>query len=307
MFFHRISSPTHVRETSNEANKVLLFTFGILFVTGVMQIAIVYLSSSLALLADTIHNFADALTSIPLGIAFYLTRFKSSDRFNFGYGRFENVSGLFILGIVLFSGIVAAYEAIHRILYPQSITHIAWVILAAVLGFAGNEWVARLRLKTGHKIHSAALIADGQHARTDSWTSLSVLVGAVGTLFGFPLVDTLIGLGISCVILWIVWESGKPLILQLLDGIDSATREDLKHHFDHETRFKISSFRAKWVGHHLEVWVYVQPDPRSSMAHFESTRDEFVTHLKHHLPIVGECLVLVETPHNLINETPSND
>ena len=141
----------------------------ILLLTAFLQVGVVLISGSVALLADTIHNFADAATAIPLGIAFMLCRLKPTKRFSYGYGRVEDLAGMTIVLIILFSAIVAGYETINRFFHPQIVTHLGAVIVASIIGFIGNESVAVFRIRVGKEIKSAALIADGYHARTDGW------------------------------------------------------------------------------------------------------------------------------------------
>jgi len=192
--------------------------------TAVFQVVIVLLSGSVALLADTIHNFGDAVTAVPLWFAFVLARQKPSRRFTYGYGRVEDLAGVVIVLIILVSAVVAAYESVDRLLHPRTVTHLWAVGGAAVIGFLGNEVVAQFRLRVGREIGSAALIADGYHARVDGLTSLAVLLGAIGVWLGLPLADPIIGLLITVVILHIVWESGKGVFTRLLDGIDPEMR-----------------------------------------------------------------------------------
>ncbi len=135
----------------------------------------VLISGSVALLADTIHNFSDALTAVPLWIAFALGRRAASRRYTYGYGRAEDVAGVVIVGMIFFSALVAAYESYQKIVNPQPLSNLGWVMVAAVVGFLGNEAVAIFRIRIGREIGSAALIADGQHARVDGITSLAVL------------------------------------------------------------------------------------------------------------------------------------
>ena len=164
------------------ALKISLVALGI---TAALQLVIVIVSGSVALLADTIHNFADAGTSIPLWIAFALTKRGASRRFTYGYGKTEDVAGVMIVLIIFFSACVAAYESIRKIIHPQPVIHLGWVAAAAIIGFIGNEAVAVFRIRVGREIGSAALIADGQHARVDGFTSLAVLIGVLGAWFGF--------------------------------------------------------------------------------------------------------------------------
>src|SRR5713101_6669038 len=197
----------------------LKWSFVVLMTATLLQVVVVVLSGSVALLADTIHNFGDAATAIPLGIAFMFARLRPNRKFPFGYGRVEDLAGVAVVLTILVSAIVAGYEAIHRLFHPQAISHLGALAVAAVIGFLGNEIAAVVRIKVGKEINSAALIADGYHARTDGWTSLSVLLGALGVWMGYPLADPLVGLGITLAIFVIVWQSAKSVLTRMLDGV----------------------------------------------------------------------------------------
>jgi cation diffusion facilitator family transporter len=204
-----------------------------LCITALLQMFVVVLSGSVALLSDTIHNFGDAATAIPLWIAFSLNRLGSSRRFTFGYGRVEDLAGVVVVLIILFSAIVAAYQGVERLMNPEPVEVLWAVAAAAVVGFVGNEAVAVFRIRVGRQIGSAALVADGYHARTDGWTSLAVLFGAVGVWLGFPLADPIVGLLIAAAILVIVWQSGKAVFTRLLDGVEPVTTEEIRYAAEH--------------------------------------------------------------------------
>ncbi len=206
--------------TSERGIWAVKWSFVGLFITALLQLVVVLLSGSVGLLSDTIHNFGDAATAVPLWIAFALIRLGSGRRFPFGYGRFEDLAGVIVVLIILFSAIVAGYEAIDRLFHPQPVGYLWAVAAAAVVGFVGNEAVAIFRIRAGREIGSAALVADGYHARTDGWTSLAVLLGAGGVWLGYPPADPLVGLIIAAAILVIVWQSGKTIFTRLLDGVE---------------------------------------------------------------------------------------
>ncbi|HET9909319.1 MAG TPA: cation diffusion facilitator family transporter, partial [Anaerolineales bacterium] len=168
-----------------------------LLVTALFQVVIVAISGSVALLADTIHNFSDALTAIPLGIAFTLSRRARNTRFTYGYGRAEDIAGVIIVIMIFATAVEAIRQSVLKLLDPQPISNLGWVAVAAVIGFLGNELVALYRIRVGKQIGSAALIADGNHARTDGFTSLAVLAGVIGVWLGYPLFDPIVGLGIG--------------------------------------------------------------------------------------------------------------
>ena len=199
-----------------------------LFVTAALQVIVVALSGSVALLSDTIHNFGDAMTAVPLWIAFALARLGASRRFTLGYGRVKDLAGVVVV-LILFSAMVAGYQAIEWLINPQPIELLGAVAAAALVGFVGNEVVAIFRIRVGRQIGSAALIADGYHARTDGWTSLAVLVGSIGVWLGYPLADPVVGLIIAVAILVIVWQSDKTVFIRLLDGVDPEVIEEIRH------------------------------------------------------------------------------
>ena len=197
------------------AVKISLLVLGL---TTVVQIAIVVVSGSVALAADTIHNFSDALTAVPLWIAFALGAKAATRRYTYGFGRVEDLAGLFVVGMITLSAIVAGYEAVQRLIHPQMIDHVGWVALAGLVGFLGNETVAVYRIRVGRQIGSAALVADGIHARTDGFTSLAVLLGAGGVALGYPLADPIVGLIITVAILAVLRTAVRDVFRRLLDG-----------------------------------------------------------------------------------------
>src|SRR6266567_7218263 len=206
--------------TSDRGLWAIKWSFVGLAATAMLQLFVVFISGSVALLADTIHNFGDAATAVPLAIAFWFARKRPSERFTFGYGRIEDLAGVTIVLVILASAIIAGFESIQRILHPLEISHLWAVIAASIVGFLGNEGVAIFRLRVGREINSAALVADGHHARVDGWTSLAVLVGAVAVWLGYPLADPIIGLLITLAIFGIVIQSRKSIFARMLDGAD---------------------------------------------------------------------------------------
>src|ERR1700742_3697508 len=153
-------------ESSEMGIRAVKVSLVALCVTAIAQAVIVALSGSIALAADTIHNFSDALTAVPLWIAFALSRRAATRRYTYGFGKVEDLAGLFVVAMITLSAIVAGYEAIERLIHPRPIANVGWVALAGMAGFIGNEWVAVYRIRVGRVIGSAALVADGVHART---------------------------------------------------------------------------------------------------------------------------------------------
>src|SRR5215216_1877364 len=278
--------------TSERGIWAVKWSFVGLLATALLQLVVVLLSGSVALLSDTIHNFGDAATAVPLGIAFALTRLGSSRRFTFGYGRVEDLAGVMVVLIILFSAVVAAYQAIERIIHPQPIG-LLWAV--AVAGLVGNEGVAVFRIRVGRQIGSAALIADGYHARTDGWTSLAVVVGAFGVWLGYPIADPLVGLLIAAAILIIVWQSGKMVFTRLLDGVDPEVIAEIRHAASHvEGVEDISEVRARWLGHRLRAEVNIAVDPELSVEEGHAIAREVNHRLTHELRYLEGAVVHVD-------------
>jgi cation diffusion facilitator family transporter len=281
--------------TSERGIWAVKWSFIGLLATALLQLAVVLLSGSVALLSDTIHNFGDAATAIPLGIAFALTRLGSSRRFTFGYGRVEDLAGVIVVLIILFSAVVAGYQAIERLIDPQPIGMLGAVALASVIGFLGNEAVAVFRIRVGREIGSAALVADGYHARTDGWTSLAVLVGAVGVWLGYPIADPIAGLLIAAAILVIVWQSGKAVFTRMLDGVEPEVVEEIRYAACEVDGVEdVSEVRARWLGHRLHAEVNVAVDPGLSVAEGHAIAREVNHRLMHELGYLDSAVVHVD-------------
>jgi cation diffusion facilitator family transporter len=263
--------------------------------TALFQVVIVLLSGSVALLADTIHNFGDASTAIPLWIAFALARRKPSPRFTYGYGRVEDIAGVAVVVTILVSAAIAGYESIDRLFNPKVVDHLWAVVLASIIGFAGNEIVAVFRIRVGKQINSAALVADGYHARVDGLTSLAVLFGAVGVSLGYPLADPIVGLLITGVILRIVWDAAKSILPRLLDGVDPKLIEEIKHAITHADGVsEVTDVRARWLGHRLHAEVNLSVSSERSVAEAHSIAMEARHQLLHHLPYLSNATIHVD-------------
>ena len=273
----------------------LTWSFAGLLATGLLQLAVVALSGSVALLADTIHNFADAATAIPLGIAFVLQRRPPSRRFTYGLGRVEDLAGLAIVATIFASAVAAAWESLARLLEPRPVTMLGAVMAASVIGFLGNEAVAIFRIRVGRQIGSAALVADGYHARVDGWTSLAVLVGALGVWAGFPIADPVVGLLISLAIFAIVWQSAREMVVRTLDGIDPALLETIEHAAQRVDGVEgVSEARARWVGHELYLELNVTVPAHRSVEDGHAVATEVRHQLLHHVPHLTSVIVHVD-------------
>jgi len=269
-----------------------------LCITARLQVVAVWLTGSVALLADTIHNFGDAATALPLAVAFLLARRPPSQRFTYGYGRAEDLAGVIVVALIFLSAVVAGYEVVGRLLQPQPLAHPAAVASAAIMGFVGNEAVAVFRLRVGRQIHSAALIADGHHARVDGWTSLAALAGAPGTWLGYPIVDPIVGLLITAAMGRIVWQSAALIFARLLDGVDPSIVDELRHGVAHVEGIEaVSEVRARWLGHRLHTEVNVAVRPTLSVSQGHAVAVEVRHQLLHHLPYLENAIIHVDPAH----------
>lgn len=285
--------------------RVVKGSFAALMLTAVVQVAVVFHTGSVALLADTIHNFGDAATALPLWLAFALAGRKPTDRFPYGYGRVEDLAGVSIVLVIFFSAIVAGYESLHRFAYPRPVSHLWAVAVASLIGFFGNEAVARFRIRVGRDIGSAALVADGHHARVDGLTSLAVLVGSAGVWLGYPLADPIVGLLITAAILRIVWESGKPVFTRLLDGADPERVDEIRHalHGFDDIR-GLGEIRARWLGHRLHAELSLAVDPELSIAQGHAIAEAVRQHLLQQVRYLSSVTVHID-PADASGEKPA--
>lgn len=269
--------------------KISLLVLGL---TALIQIVIVVMSGSVALAADTIHNFADALTAVPLWIAFALGAKPATRRYTYGFGRVEDLAGSFVVAMITMSAIIAGYEAIARLIHPQQIEHVGWVALAGLVGFIGNEWVALYRIRVGHRIGSAALIADGLHARTDGFTSLAVLCSAGGVALGFPLADPIVGLLITAAILAVLRTAARDVFRRLLDGVDPAMVDAAEQALAARPGVQaVRSVRMRWIGHRLHADAELDVDPALDLAQAHRIAHDAEHELTHTVPKLTTVLI----------------
>lgn len=269
--------------------KISLLVLGL---TALIQIVIVVMSGSVALAADTIHNFADALTAVPLWIAFALGAKPATRRYTYGFGRVEDLAGSFVVAMITMSAIIAGYEAIARLIHPQQIEHVGWVALAGLVGFIGNEWVALYRIRVGHRIGSAALIADGLHARTDGFTSLAVLCSAGGVALGFPLANPIVGLLITAAILAVLRTAARDVFRRLLDGVDPAMVDAAEQALAARPGVQaVRSVRMRWIGHRLHADAELDVDPALDLAQAHRIAHDAEHELTHTVPKLTTALI----------------
>lgn len=273
------------------ALKISLVGLGL---TAIFQVVIVLLSGSTALLADTIHNFGDAATSLPLWVAFALMRRGRTRGFTYGFGRVEDLAGVLIVLLIVFSACVAGYESIMKIIDPQPVTHLWWVVAAAVIGFLGNEAVAVFRIRVGRQIGSAALIADGQHSRVDGITSLAVLFGALGVALGVPILDPILGLLITVTILFIVKDAAIAVFRRLLDGIEPEILAQIEHAPLHVSGVQeVHEVRARWLGHKVHADLHITVASHLPVAEAHQIVERVHDALAAHVPAFGGATIHV--------------
>lgn len=268
-------------EASAAGVRAVRVSLTVLLGTTVLQLVVVVISGSVALLADTIHNFSDALTAVPLWIAFVLGRRAANRRYTYGFGRAEDLAGLFVVLVVLASAVGAAWQSVTRLINPQPLENLWWV---AAAGIIGNEAVAVYRIRVGRQIGSAALVADGVHARADGFTSLAVVAGAIGVMLGFPLADPIVGLLISIAILVLLIGATRSIGRRLMDGVEPDLLSRAEHAIHHVSGVRsINELRLRWVGHRLQGDTVISVDDISASAAdaiADRVRDEVIEHLR---------------------------
>lgn len=266
-----------------------------LTVTAILQIVIVVWSGSIALLADTVHNIGDGLNSIPLLVAFYLARRAATRRYTYGFAKAEDVAGIFIVLSIAFSAGVIFWESFQKLLNPEPLTNVGWVATAAIIGFLGNEAVALLQIRVGRKIGSAALVADGLHARTDGLTSLAVLLAAGGSWLGYPIVDPIIGLLIGVAILFITRDAAVTMWYRLMDAIEPPILTKAEQVAQQQAAVKeLGRLRMRWMGHRLHAEVHIAVDPLLTTIESHHIVEQLRHDLFHHISNLAEAVVHVE-------------
>ncbi|MDP9101546.1 MAG: cation diffusion facilitator family transporter [Actinomycetota bacterium] len=279
-------------ETSRRGLRALWVSLGVLGVTAGLQGVVAWLSGSVALLGDTLHNVADALTAAPLAVAFTVGRRPANRRYTHGYGRAEDLAGVAIVAVILASSALAAVAAVARLAHPAAVSHLPAVAGAGLLGFLGNEVVARYRIGVGREIGSAALVADGLHARTDGFTSLAVVAGAGGVALGLPWADAIVGLLITVAILAVLRDAARQVYRRLMDAVDEPLVDAVEGVLTSTTGvLAVSEVRVRWMGHALRAEARVTVDPDLSLAEGHRIADDAERRLLHEVPRLASALV----------------
>ncbi|GAA1646148.1 cation diffusion facilitator family transporter [Actinoplanes couchii] len=282
-------------EASRDGMRALWISLAVLGVTAAAQAGIVFFSGSVALLGDTLHNVADALTAVPLGIAFWLGRRAATRAYTYGFGRAEDLAGIFIVLVIAGSAVAAGWFAVDRLLNPRTMTHLPWVFAAGVVGFAGNELVARYRITVGRRIGSAALVADGLHARTDGFTSLAVVLAAGGAGLGWGWADPVVGLAITVAIAFVLKDAAREVYHRLMDRVDP----DLVDRAETGLRSvdgvrDVTVLRLRWIGHRLHAEAGIVVDSGLSLIAAHEIAADAEHRLTHAVPRLTGTTVHVD-------------
>lgn len=271
------------RDNAEALRVVAVATAGML-VIALIEFGVFAIGRSAGLLSDALHNLGDVLTTLALWVAFLLARRPASERFTYGLHRAEDLAGAFIALVIALSGIAAAFTAYQRLVSGAVPTQIGWGILAALVGFGGNEALAQYKIRKGRELNSAPLVADGQHSRADGLTSLAAAVGLTLTWLGWRQADPLAGLLISLAIFYILVDVGRDAVAHLLDAVDPATITQIRELAGSVAGVKqVEDVRARWAGRRLYAALNISADGAMplSEAHAvaERVRQEVLAHV----------------------------
>lgn len=292
---HDHGEPGLTADPSGEGIRATKVSLVALAITAALQAAIVIMTGSVALLSDTLHNLTDALTAIPLWIAFALGRRQPTKRFTHGFHRAEDLAGIIIVLAIAASAGAVGWESMKRLTDPQPLKLAPWVIAAGLIGAAGNEWVARYRIRAGKRIGSEALVADGYHARSDAYTSLAVVAAGVGALVGWNWVDPVAGLVVAVMILVILRRTAGKMFGRLLDAVDPKLVEQAIEITGRvEGVREVTNMRLRFSGHRLLATVSVGVDPDASVTTGHDVGERVAHELAHKLPYALDAVVHVD-------------
>ena len=283
-------------ESSARGIRALGVSFAVLMLTAVIQAVLVWLTGSVSLLADTVHNFSDALTAVPLFIAFRLGRRAPTRRYTYGYRRSEDLAGLFVVLMILISAIVVLWESVDRLFNPRELEFLGVLFAAGIVGFAGNELVALYRIRVGRQIGSAALVADGRHARADGFTSLAVAASAVGVWLGFELADPIIGIIVGIVILRVMWSAARDIYGRLMDAVDPELVDEIESVATSvDGVLGVNTCQVRWMGHRLRADIAIGVDSTLSVGAGHMIGEDARQALRQNVRFLDEVFVHVDS------------
>ncbi len=302
---HEAHSGERVLESTAVGIRTVALSLAILAVTAVVELIVALLSHSVALLADTIHNFADALTALPLALAFKMGRRRPTRRYTYGFGRAEDLAGVAIVAIIAASTVVAAFEAVDRLMHPRPISGAGWVMAAGGVGFLGNELVAMYRVRVGRRIGSAALVADGLHARSDGFTSLAVVVGAGAVLAGAPRADPVVGIVITAAVTLVLLGATRTIYRRLMDSVDPELVDQVEDVLAQVPGVDgVDGVRIRWVGHEFRAEIQISSDPSLSLVDAHSIAEEAHHRLLHEVSRLAEAVIHTSPTGHLGHDAP---
>ena len=279
-------------EASAAGLRVLWVSASVLAATALLQAVVVAMSGSMALLGDTLHNAIDALSVVPLGVAFIAGRRPPTRRYTYGYGRAEDLAGVVIVLLIAASAAASAGAAASRLAHPRPVSGLAMVAIAALIGFTGNELVAWYRVRTGRKIGSAALVADGLHACADGFTSLAVLLGVAGAALGWEWADPVVGLAITVAILAVLRQAAIQIYRRLMDAVDPVLLDRAEQALRGVPGvLGVGRVRLRWVGHQMRAECEVIVDANASVIEAHQVAVSAEHGLLHALPHLAGALV----------------
>lgn len=282
-------------ETSAAGMRVLWISLAGLAGTAAVQAVVAMLSGSAGLFGDTLHNATDALTAVPLGVAFTLGRRLPTRRYTYGYGRAEDLAGAAIVLVIAASCLATAYVSVQGLLQPHPVADLGAVAAAALAGLAGNELVAAYRIRVGRRIGSAALVADGVHARADGFTSLAVLAGAGGVALGWDRADAVAGVVISIAIAVALRGAAREVYRRMMDAVDPALVERAEAALRGTPGvLDVGPVRLRWTGHMLRAEAEVTVDATATVVQAHHVAADAEHALIHALPRLGGALVHVD-------------
>ncbi|WP_141004893.1 cation diffusion facilitator family transporter [Nocardioides humi] len=279
-------------ESSSEGIRAAWIGLAGMTATALAQVLIVAVSGSVALLADTVHNLGHAVTTIPLIIAFRLGRRPSTERYSYGFRRAEDLVGLLIGLVVALSAALILWEAVAALVHPRELANLGWVLAAGLVGFVGNELVAVHRIRTGRRIGSAALVAEGQHARADGLTSIAVVLGVLGVWAGFDRADAVVGLLIGFAVLVLLVNTLRTVVRRLMDGVEDGVIDAMAGAAAAvEGVAGVDRVRARWTGHRIEGDLIVRVDPELTVTAAHGVAERVEHELLHATPSLEAVVV----------------